>query len=63
MSEIFMVEETEDLNCFITARLTATDYSKLIRIAAKVQAPKTVLVREAVLHYLSKFPSEKSASA
>lgn len=56
-----MDEKAEDLNCFITARLTATDYSKLIRIAAKVQAPKTVLVREAVLSYLAKFPKEKSA--
>ncbi|MHC5729488.1 MAG: hypothetical protein ACYT04_59905 [Nostoc sp.] len=58
-----MTQLTEDLTCFITTRLTETDYSRLIRIAAKVQAPKTVLVREAVLSYLSKFPKEKSASA
>lgn len=58
-----MVEQAEDLNCFITTRLTETDYSRLIRIAAKLQAPKTVLVREALLSYLAKFPKEKSASA
>lgn len=58
-----MTQLAEDLNCFVTIRLSETDYSRLIRIATKVQAPKTVLVREAVLSYLSKFPKEKSGNA
>ncbi len=48
-----MPKGTEELNRFISIRLTKTDYSHLVEVATKMQAPKTVLAREAILSYLS----------
>ena len=58
-----MSQLAKHLTRFITTRLSEADYSRLVQISAKIEIPKTVLVREAIICYLSKFPKEKFTRA
>lgn len=58
-----MTQLAKHLTRFITTRLSEADYSRLVQISVKIETPKTVLVREAIICHLSKFTKDKSASA